>query len=59
MRISATGAAAGFSLLTLQAAADVLHAGTNDPVNQADISSGYAAIKKGGKLSTAAEKLAP
>jgi Bacterial toxin 44 len=55
----ATGAAAGFSLLTLQAAADVLHGGTNDPVNQADISSGYAAINKGGKLSTAAEKLAP
>jgi len=55
----ATGAAAGFSLLTLQVAADVLHGGTNDPINQTDIQSGFVAIEKGGKLSTTEEKLAP
>jgi RHS repeat-associated protein len=55
----ATGAAAFFGLPALQAAADYLHGGTNDPVNTADIQSGYEAIAQGGKLSTTVEKLAP
>jgi RHS repeat-associated protein len=57
--LGATGAAAFFGLPILEAEADRLHGGTNDPINRADIASGYAAIQGGGKLSTAAEKLAP
>src|SRR5271166_4197136 len=55
----ATGAAAFFGLPALEAAADYLHGGTNDPINRTDIASGYEAIEKGGKLSTTAEKLVP
>jgi hypothetical protein len=55
----ATGAAAYFGLPALQAAADYLHGGTNDPINRTDIVSGYDAIEKGGRLSTKVEKLVP
>jgi hypothetical protein len=55
----ATGAAAFFGLPALEAAADYLHGGTNDPINRTDIASGYDGIDKGGKLSTTAEKLVP
>jgi len=55
----ATGAAAFFGLPALEAAADYLHGGTNDPINRTDIASGYDAVEKGGKLSTTAEKLVP
>jgi RHS repeat-associated protein len=55
----ATGAAAFFGLPALEAAADYLHGGANDPINRTDIASGYEAIEKDGKLSTTAEKLVP
>jgi len=47
----ATGAAVGFSLSLLQNAANATHKGwTNNPINTADINSGYRAISEGGKL---------
>jgi len=55
----ATGAAAFFGLPSLEAAADYLHGGMNDPINRTDIASGYNVIEKTGKLSTTAEKLVP
>ena len=57
--LGATGAAAFFGLPILEAEADRLHGGTNDPINRADIQSGFEAIEKGRKLSTTAEKLVP
>jgi RHS repeat-associated protein len=57
--LGATGAAAFFGLPILEAEADRLHGGTNDPINRADIQSGFEAIEKGGKLSTTTERLVP
>jgi RHS repeat-associated protein len=57
--LGATGAAAFIGLPILEAEADRLHGGTNDPINRADIQSGFEAIDKGGKLSTTTEKLVP
>jgi RHS repeat-associated protein len=55
----ATGEAAGFHLETLQLAGDWVHRGINNPINQADIKSGFDAIQKNGKLSTKMEKIVP
>jgi len=57
--LGATGAAAFIGLPILEAEADRLHGGTNDPINRADIQSGFEAIDKGGKLSTTTERLVP
>ena len=46
----ATGAAAGFSCSLLQFAANVLHKGKNNPINTADIQTGYNVISNGGTL---------
>ncbi len=50
----ATGAAAGFSCTTLQAAGDVLHGGQNNPINTKDIQAGCSAVYGGRKQSTRA-----
>lgn len=57
--LGATGAAAFFGLPILEIEADRLHGGTNDPINRADIQSGFEAIEKGGRLSTTTERLVP
>jgi hypothetical protein len=48
----ATGAAAGYSCGTLTGMGDLLHGGTNYPINTSDIQTGYYAIQTGNKLST-------
>jgi len=49
----ATGRAAGFPLSLLQTVADMLHPSwANDPINTADIDSGFHAIDNNGTLST-------
>ncbi|WP_213739143.1 polymorphic toxin type 44 domain-containing protein [Bradyrhizobium sp. dw_411] len=48
----ATGAAAGYSNRTLTGMGDLLHGGTNNPINTQDITSGANAINNGGTLST-------
>jgi len=57
----ATGAAAGFSLGTLQKVGDLLHPPgfTNVRINTIDIASGYAAISNGGRLLSIADSLTP
>jgi RHS repeat-associated protein len=65
----ATGCAAGFDLSTLEFAGEVAHPSggwrpphlqfQNDPINEADIGSGYNAIASGGKLSVEEESLKP
>jgi len=47
----ATGQAAGFSSGFLQTTANLLHGGTNNPINTTDIQSGFDAIANGGQLS--------
>ena len=46
----ATGAAAGYSCGLLTGVGDLLHGGTNYPINTNDIISGYNAISSGGTL---------
>jgi RHS repeat-associated protein len=46
----ATGEAAGFSIGLLQFAANAFHGGTNNPINTADIQSGFSAIAGGSEL---------
>jgi hypothetical protein len=48
----ATGAAAGISSDLLVGMGDIIHGGTNNPINTYDIQSGYYAISSGGTLST-------
>jgi RHS repeat-associated protein len=55
----ATGYSAGFSLRGLQFAADEAHGFLNNPINSADILSGFNATSKGGKLSAKTTNLVP
>jgi hypothetical protein len=48
----ATGEARGYSLSTLTGMGDLLHGGSNYPINTSDITSGYNAIAAGGTLGT-------
>ncbi len=48
----ATGAAAGYSNRTLTGMGDLLHGGTNNPINTQDITNEANAINSGGTLST-------
>jgi hypothetical protein len=47
----ATGAAAGYSCGDLTGMGDLLHGGSNNPINTSDIVSGFNAINNGGNLS--------
>jgi len=55
----ATGAAAGFGLDDLLRAGQVLHGGTNNPINETDITSGFDAIIGGGTLEKSLMRLFP
>jgi hypothetical protein len=56
----ATGAESGFPLAILQVAGELKHPGwKNNPINKADIASGYRAISNGGSLSTKMANLIP
>jgi uncharacterized protein RhaS with RHS repeats len=49
----ATGEAAGYSLNVLTGMGDLLHGGSNNPINTTDITSGFNAVATGGKLGVA------